>query len=222
MSGSIVFYGKISDQGSTKEELRNIKLLRETNNRINRNVLNLKRADFNSNQLTRVTVTASFMKRTHSDPSCRNISYINATYETTRKTYYPQFLTGACIQAHNLRLRFEHTNDTEWFLCVEKIGLSDFCSFIPCHVHTNNHMQIASGILAVACLLLILILTATCVRVQRPQLNPTTTIIQMSGQFWLVVTINMHNKNTHAWSCSVGRPTTWFTHVWNCCGQLKV
>lgn len=207
MSGSIVFYGKISDQGSTKKELKNIHLLREKYNELNRNVLKLKRTDFNSNQLTRVTVTASFMKRTHSDTSCRNISSINVTYETTRKTTYPPLLTGACIQAHNLRLRFQHTNDTEWFLCVEKKVLSDFCSFIPCPVHTNNHMQIASGILVVVCLLLILILTATCVRVQRiyleirehrPQLNPTTTIIQMSGQFWLVVTINKHNKNTHA------------------------
>lgn len=186
LAGSLVFRGKISDQWDNKEHVDSVSLLRGKHNWERNSTLKLKPSFFNSDNWTDVTVTARFKKEAQDDRSCKEIFGINATYIVGNGNSDP-FLPFACIPAPRLILHFNYTNDTEWSVCTSKSSPSNFAP-----VTTPSTVAIVSGAMGVVCLLLVVVLTVTCVCLQRvkgeiqehhPQPLSTTDITHPPGQF---------------------------------------
>ncbi|KAK3854580.1 hypothetical protein Pcinc_038950 [Petrolisthes cinctipes] len=171
LAGSLVFFGKISDEGYSKSQLRNISLVRGKYDWNTHTLWSLESSDFNKDIWTEVNVTASFKRGT--DKSCNNVFQIlTPKYETVKRKSGRLFPLG-CIMAPRLILRFNHTNGIDWSVCKSQNTPSNFPPATSTTSPTSatdsqsTIWTVTVSVLGVVCLLLVLALTVTCVSLQR-------------------------------------------------------
>ncbi|KAK4326409.1 hypothetical protein Pmani_003062 [Petrolisthes manimaculis] len=204
LAGSLVVFGKISDEVYSESQVRSISVVRGKRNWSIHTPWQIRSSDFNRSNWTKFNVKANFKNGT--EDSCRNVFIISCKYETV-KTNLRSIVYNACIMAPRLILRFNHTNGIDWSVCKSQNTPSNFPLATTCSSATtpssatspssttdsqSTILTVTVSVLVVVCLLLVLALTATCVRLQRgkgtmrkhlplPTTTTTTTTTHLPG-----------------------------------------